>query len=280
MRLLDRDQYTKAASWLKEVPFNKMFASDVVLQKIDGLVYADKAETPTSFYIVHPYGMSLLLGNCENEIFNQQLADYLLNKDQSRNKIDWMQVYPEGWSSKLIQLIGDKLSAREQKAESGRFEADQLQVEEHTRVNFKFNQDKFLSFKATFRTGSYDMRRTGETEFHHLPGTVVPKFFWKSAEQFLKQGVGFSIWFNNELASTAFSAYIDDQRLEIGIESAPQFRGRGFAIEVCSTLINYCLNNGYEPVWACRLENTNSYLLAQKLGFDPVLFLPFYRVKI
>jgi hypothetical protein len=34
-----------------------------------------------------------------------------------------------------------------------------------------------------------------------------------------------------------------------------------------------------EPVWACRLENDGSYKLAQKLGFEPVLEIPYYRLS-
>ena len=280
MKLLNKDHYYLASELLKEVPFNHMFARDVVEQKINGIVYADCCDLPARFYILHPYGMSLLIGNTENKEFNLQLSDYLLNKNQSRNRIEWLQVYPEGWNTWLKQLPGDKLLTRQQKEEEVPLGVEKFQIEEHTRVNFKFNPDKYKEFRAICPDPHLEIYRTGEDEFLNMPGTVVPKFFWNNASQFLTQGIGFSLRFNGRLACTAFSAYADDQYLEFGIESAPQFRGMGFAKETCAALIDYCLENNLEPVWACRLGNTGSYLLAQKLGFEPVRFLPFYKVDI
>lgn len=69
-----------------------------------------------------------------------------------------------------------------------------------------------------------------------------------------------------------------DNQLEFGIETVDGFRGKGFAFHTASSLIDYCLENNYEPVWACRLENTGSYKLAEKLGFEPTVTLPYYKL--
>ena len=280
MELLNKEQYYKAAEALKEVWFNHLFACAVVEQKIDGLIYTDNSDFPSSFYILHPYGMSLLIGNCKNEDFNIQLTEYLLNKDGLRNRAEWMQVYPEMWNAQLSTLLGNQLLTKKQKNEGDFSETDLVKVDEQTRVNFKFNFDKYADYKANQPYEHLEIFRTGEEEFQNMPGTVVPKFFWQSSTQFLNEGIGFSLRFNGELACTAFSAFINDRQLELGIESAPQFRGKGFAMHTCTALIDYCLENRYEPVWACRLENTASYLLAQKLGFEPVQFHPFYKVNV
>ena len=57
MKLLNKDQYYKAAKPLEDVVFNHLFARAVVEQEIDGLIYTDNSDVPKSFYIVHPYGM-------------------------------------------------------------------------------------------------------------------------------------------------------------------------------------------------------------------------------
>jgi len=80
------------------------------------------------------------------------------------------------------------------------------------------------------------------------------------------------------LVSTAFSAFVHGHLLELGIETLAGFYGRGFAQFTCSALIDYCLENNLEPVWACRLENTGSYKLAQKLGFEVEHLLPYYQL--
>ena len=277
---MNKEQYYKAIESLKEVSFNHLFACAVAEQKIDGLIYTDNRDFPTSFYILHPYGMSLLTGNFKNEEFNNQLVEYLLNKDGLRNQIEWMQVYPEMWNTQLSRLLGNQLLTKKQKDGRVISEVEPIKVDEHTRVNFKFDANKYAEFRLNQSAGQFEIIRTGEKEFQNMPGTVVPKLFWQSASQFLNEGIGFSLWFNGELACTAFSAFIDDRQLELGIESATQFRGKGFAMHTCAALIDYCLENRLEPVWSCRLENTASYLLAQKLGFEPVDYHPFYKVNV
>mgnify|MGYP000940173832 FL=1 len=109
---------------------------------------------------------------------------------------------------------------------------------------------------------------------------MIPRFFWNSPELFKKVGAGFTLYYNGEPASTAFSAYVENNKLEIGIETIEKFKGKGFALLVCSALIDYSIDRGLEPEWSCRLENTGSYRLAQKLGFVPQLYIPYYRLPV
>ena len=152
-------------------------------------------------------------------------------------------------------------------------------VEEHTRVNFRFNPDKYIAFKQ----GTWKLRHTHRSHnpelFEKMKGAVVPRYFWNNADDFCKNGKGFSVVDGNMPVATAYSAYIFGGLLELGIEtSAPNFAGKGLAMHACSALIDYCLNNNYEPIWSCRFENTGSYNLAGKLGFEPTVTLPFYRL--
>lgn len=81
---------------------------------------------------------------------------------------------------------------------------------------------------------------------------MAPKFFWRNAEQFAERGIGYTLMDGGEAASTAFAAFVEDSQLEIGIETNEQHRGKGYASHVCAALIDYCLENGLEPVWSCR----------------------------
>ena len=112
-----------------------------------------------------------------------------------------------------------------------------------------------------------------------MKGKVIPLNFWNNATEFLENAIGYSTYCKNELACTAFASFILGNFLELGMETRPKFRGKGLARYTCSKLIDYCLANNYEPVWACRLENIGSYRLAQSLGFDDVLQVPYYRLS-
>jgi L-amino acid N-acyltransferase YncA len=66
--------------------------------------------------------------------------------------------------------------------------------------------------------------------------------------------------------------------LELGMETEPEFRRKGFASIITAKLIDYCLERDLEPIWACRDGNKASYNLAVKLGFEPVAYLPYYEL--
>lgn len=73
MKRLERKDYYKAIEPLGKVKINTMFAESVVKQVIPGSVYVDDIVNPRAFYIAHPCGMSLLIGESDNEEFKRDL---------------------------------------------------------------------------------------------------------------------------------------------------------------------------------------------------------------
>jgi hypothetical protein len=275
MKLLDKSQYKILAEPLKQVKFNISFALSVIEHEVTGKVYVDSYENPKTFYVVHPYGMSLLCGDYNNNEFKRSFKDYALNTNGVRSEFEWMQVYPNTWDKTLSDLFVNLLVKEANnidKKETGI-------IELNTRVNFKFNKEKYLNFKQEILPLNCTIIQTDKDVFTKMKGSVIPSNFWDSAEEFLNKGMGFSLPYNNRIASTAYSAFVHKDKLEIGIETLDEFRGKGYAYYACSALIDYCIANGYEPDWACRLENTSSYKLALKLGFEPCEEFSYYRLS-
>ncbi|MFH2096127.1 MAG: GNAT family N-acetyltransferase [Bacteroidota bacterium] len=273
MIILDKKYYHKLLPPLAEVKINHQFARAVLEQKVSGTVYADSETNPACFYVLHPYGMSLLFGECGNPEFNARFREHALNMQKTRKRFEWMQAYPNDWHQALNNLFGSNMIRYEDNKES----VEENIIELNTRVNFRFNESKFRPFVPY--GSEINIVRTGRELFADMKGSVVPASFWDNADDFCVNGVGFSLFFENKLASTAYSAFRFDNMLELGIETSEEFRGKGLAKYACSALISHCLENGLEPVWACRLENTGSYRLALSLGFDPVLETPYYRLS-
>ncbi len=274
MKLLNKDSYHLALEAIQQVTINKLFALAVIEQKVEGAIYVDNTENPSAFLVCHPYGMSLLFGNEQNAEFNTAFVHYAFNGDNRRVKTEWLQSYPTAWNTKLTELFEHKIIREE--AANGNVQDGKIELS--TRVNFKFNIEKYQMFKKNFKFEPYEIVRTHEQLFDKIEGTVVPKYFWNNAADFVKNAVAFTLLYNDKIASTAFSAFVQNNKLELGIESLPQFRGKAFATHTCVALIDYCIENGYEPIWACRLQNVNSYKLAQKLGFEPTIYIPFYKL--
>ena len=275
MELLDRTDYGKAIEPFKNVTINNLFARAVIEQTVSGKIFADDKTNPKTFYVVHPYGMSLLFGESSNDKFNEAFKSYALNKDNSRNAFEWMQAFPNDWDNVLSLLFKDvlvKSADNKEKAEKGI-------IELNTRVNFKFNIAKHIPLSSLVVDNDITIVRADGQMFRDMQGSVVPKYFWNDEEDFLKNGVAFALFYKDELASMSFSSYWFDDDFEMGIETKENFRGKGLAELACRAIIDYCIENNYEPIWSCRLENIGSYKLAQKLGYEPTLYLPYYRLS-
>ena len=273
---IDQSQYNSVVNPLNEVTINNLFARSVVEKHVPGIIYVDQVKEPKTFYISHPYGMSLLFGETERNDFNSKLLDYALNSHQVRTKDEWLQAFPSSWSEKLSTLFGDflfKSKARSVLTKNGK-------IEEDIRVNFKFNIQKYLEIKRKNNQEDHLILRTDRDMYERIPGRVIPRFFWRDAGHFCKHGVGYTLIHDTQFASTAFSSFIHDHQLEIGIETSERYRGKKFALSVCSSLIDYCLENSYEPIWACSGGNLGSYHLALKLGFEPTVSIPYYKLWV
>lgn len=271
---LDKNGYDQLIEPLSKVKINNLFARSVIEKKIEGKVYVDNTNAPRTFYVVHPYGMSLLFGASDNEAFNNSFREHAFNYQRTRNYHEWLQADPGNWESVLQRLFDGHLVS------SSASYGNQCSgiIELNTRINFKFNLAKYQEFKKKHIVEDLKVVRTDQQMFREMKGSVIPFYFWNSADEFYEKGVGFSLLHDGRLASTAYSAFIHDDQLEIGIETSEAFRGKGFAQYVCSSLIDYCMERQLEPVWACRKENTGSYQLARKLGFEPVMEIPYYRL--
>jgi GNAT superfamily N-acetyltransferase len=243
---------------LRALPINTLFVQSILCGHVDGWIRADDARDPRALYAVHPYGMSLLWGRDAGAGWRAWLAGHL---GSATRPAEWLQVYPDAWSSTVEALAGD--------------------AERHTRVNFGFDRDAYLEARREL-AAAFDAATIVPTTaeiFARLDGGVVPRQFWRDPAQFLAAGGGLSAIVAGEVAATAFCSFRHGALFELGIETAPQHRGKGLARLVASALIDACLERGLEPVWACRLENVASFQLARRLGFTPTAHLPYYRLS-
>ncbi len=262
--------YEIALKLLESASINTHFAKAVLMHKANGLVFVDDICTPTVAYIIHSYGMSLLIGNNQNKLFNAELKNYWLNN--LGDKDEYLQAYPHNWDDILPEIIPSTIIDCNDNLEDAK-------VIKHVRVNFVFNQDKFQEIRKNYNLSIYDVREYTSLDFAKFTGSVVADKFWRDAKLFDEQAKAFASCQDGNIASIAFSACKDEHILELGIETNLNYRGHGFAKIVCLTLIDYSLEQNLVPVWACRKGNLGSYHLALSLGFEVEQELSYYQFK-
>jgi hypothetical protein len=281
MQILDSADYEHISNMVQNIPFNTLFIRVILQGRVKGTIYVNDWLNPDVCLAFHPYGMLLLSGRIDNAGFNHELKDFLLNTYFPRPL--WLQVYPPDWSNLLSSLLGDRLVKYPSSSDYAESEREfgllnRKNVVETTRVNFTFNPHKYFGSPLIKMQPGLKIIRINAHLFETMPGTVIPRYFWNSFEDFLRGGLGFSVLKDDELLSTCCSAFAIDNFYEIGIQTVPGKQGKGYAELACRAYIDYCLAQGYEPVWSCRKENLGSYKLALKLGFEPTLELPYYSL--
>lgn len=280
MHLLKQDQYDRVVAFLRDLPINTLFARVVAERQVDGTIWVDDPLDPRACYVWHPYGMSLLCGSATKQSFLDGLAGHLTGETWSRLSLEWLQVYPNEWSTVLDEIFDGRIvQTDDDPSRSWTSASVGGTVLRDTRVNFRFDGERHASVAESLSIppGCQIIDDVG-TIHSEMTGSVVPSVFWDDAQSLRDRGAAFALLCEGEIASAAFSAFTIDHFLELGVETTDRFRGRGFAIHVCRELIRYCLERQLEPVWACRLGNVASYRLALRLGFEHTWSLPYYRL--
>lgn len=252
---------------LGHLDINVGFARAVLENLVDGRLWADRAPASRAMHALHPYGMSLVWGDALDEAIGSLVSH--LRAGEYRATDEWLQIDPRwhslDWDSMLDAVTpGNGPSAHR----PVRF----------SRVNFAFDRARFAVMRGSDPIpAGWSVRRATASDFG-MAGSVVPRYFWRSAEQFLAHGGGWCIERDGVVGAVAFASFRFGDEVELGIETLPALRGQGLALAIATAMIRDLVAEGLTPVWSCRRENHASYELALKLGFYVTKVMPYYKL--
>ncbi|MGL5085570.1 MAG: GNAT family N-acetyltransferase, partial [Clostridium sp.] len=144
------------------------------------------------------------------------------------------------------------------------------------RYNLILNVDKYNENLKDLNLNNYKVIKATKEEMSKYKGVVVPKYFWNDNN--IDKCQAFIVLNGEEEASIAFSSAIKGNVMEIGVETKEEYRRKGLVTVATKSLIEYCLENGYKPIWACKNENFGSANSANKLGFEKIYEGPYYEI--
>jgi GNAT superfamily N-acetyltransferase len=142
----------------------------------------------------------------------------------------------------------------------------------------KFDVDKLRRFCQALPSG-FELRQVRLEEVTQFATDLDPALVYnfRSHEEFMTRGVGLGILHQGTFVCGASSAAVGGGKVEIELQTHPQFRRRGLARAVAAALILYCLEHGIEPCWDAA--NEPSAALARQLGFHSTGKYEAYRLK-
>lgn len=248
--------------------FNTGFARAVIEDLVDGWLWVDRSTSPRVVHALHPYGMSLVWGPDLGAVVDGLAAH--LREGSYRTREEWLQIDPR-WEHLDWNVLLQAASGSAQVASSA--------VQRFHRVNFQFDRTSFLARHGRVDApGGCKLRAMGAADFDIPRASVVPSAFWRNAAQFLAHGGGWCLEQDGRPAAFAFTSYRFDHELEIGVETMPEHRGKGYALVVAAAMVQAALAAGLTPVWSCRQENVASVRLAERLGFGVARVGPYFRL--
>lgn len=86
----------------------------------------------------------------------------------------------------------------------------------------------------------------------------------------LREGVVACGIVSNRVVAIGYTSAISGGYADIGVHTAAEWRGRGFATACASMVANRVQSMGLKPVWSTSGDNPASIKIAEKLGFERV----------
>ncbi|ACB76459.1 GNAT family N-acetyltransferase [Opitutus terrae] len=274
--------YSLALERLRTLPFNTSFAEAVLTGSARGFAYADDPERPAAFVVGIPAGMTLLFGESGNAGFVRAVYDYVTSADGARRRMELLQAWPDAWEHRIRDwMTGRIVSGHEVEAAkltpAQAMTAHPGKIVEWVRLNYTLDVAQFRSRPRKPLPAMCRIARVGPEGFD-VKGSTVPHEFWDSAEEFVRRGIGYAVWRDEQIASLAFSAFVVAGQVEVGIETRSGDRGLGLATHACAALIEHCLAKEIEPLWSCRQGNRGSEATARTLGFVETQQIPYFAL--
>ena len=238
-------------AFINEIHADQIYIYSMLENRQKGRVFVDNVNDIQNVIFWHYCGFAYVAGNGENEAFNHMLGRLIQGDYEANQSRFILAVAEENWKEVLRQLSKSNT------------------IYERTRYQFKFNTQKFMIEDWKVPEG-YELKEIDKDIINKLQGRIIPSFSWESAETFLQKGKGMCLIHNGEIACNAFSAAIGNGQMDIGIETNPNYRGKGLGKIIAAQMVDYALRNGFEPIWGCDSENLGSSSIAQSVGYEKI----------
>ena len=268
---LTPDQYPIVRPVVEALRYNIVIDS-VIDGNTPGWVFADDAERPTVAFIWDMQDAMLVAGNPDNAEVTLALAALIRGRivpDARRRGIPFLSLHYDrpAWQPAIERTVLAGWEPRKV--------ARYYYILENLAWNWRIGMppgSEMRPITATLLEGE-DMENADQVR-----GWVLS--FWQSLEAFEAKGVGYCVVYGETIASWCLSVFVSGRNYELGLATAPDFRGRGLAKRTAAACAEACLGRGLKVHWHCLEENYPSRRVAEKVGFDEEVRYEVYRFSI
>lgn len=258
---VSKDQFQLVLPLFSDIRNKAVFAHSVIEQTQRGAIFVNNIENPTTAFLTSCGGFYCLVGSPGNNNFNDKVVDFLNNES---NHIGF-------YALALFSLEWEKAFDKYQLINANKIIRTYFQFVEHKFLENAREYNQFLDKDLEYRSLNEEISNIYREEFYSYY-----KHVWDSNSHFINSGMGHFITKGSNIISVCSSPYVGGGFAEIDIITIEDFKRRGFATKVGNEFINECRTKNILPNWCCHSENTASFYLAKKLGFERISEHPMY----
>lgn len=267
---LNLSDYWLVGELFEDLRYNLVIDS-VIAGNTPAWVYVDDGPEPRAAWIWNRMGTMLLAGQSDEEAFNRALSAVLSGRvvpDARRRRIPSLTLHysPDVWEAKVGRLLPGVAGERTWR----RFYAfDRLRVLWREQI----------APGCAMRRIDGELLHQGQLE---NVGSVVGwvRSFWHTFEDFAERGFGFCLVRGEVITGWCLTVYASGRDVELGLATAPEYRGRGFATLTAAACVEHSIDKGFTPHWHCDEANLASMRVAEKVGFSHPTRYPVYTFRL
>ncbi len=247
--------FEKIKQLCNDIKIEKVYPFSILEGVQKGEIFVDNDEAPTSALIWHYCGFANIAGEC-NDGFIEEVMHMMQNPSEGHS--GRMALQSEGDDNLRDIIMSTPKVAR------------------YERYTFVFAGEK----NGTPCTMNTEPEPISPKNYELMRGRIVPTFSWHSKDAFFRNGFGYFLVEDGQMAACAFSSGISRDYVDIGVETEEKYRGKGYGKLVATAMIKETLRRGKIPVWGCDTRNEASMKLAMSVGFEITGTHPWYKYEI
>jgi hypothetical protein len=223
----------------------------VLLDKQNGTVFVNDAQSISQVYVEHQSGFSQVFGSSDIN-FEREIEIYLLQKRQfSPEKV---RLYcPSALSFTESLEKNSELSYRQRfvldtskfKYELGHY----VIPNEHNVILCEVNKNNIKKIDKNFN---------------------LVNRFWRNPDDFIRESMAIIATCGGQMVSICYAAAVANNSAEIDVLTLKQYRSKGLAKLAVMEFLKRCLEDSITPLWDCFTNNSGSMALAKSVGFYPL----------
>lgn len=240
-RVIDRSRYKEYIEYARECKANRVYPMSIVTGIQDGEIYTDDKGC---ILFWHYCGFAYISGNVSPDVL-EAIYQKLFVPDTERRflLITNSEIVSKYYSSRELFRIDKRIEYSHCGMPDVLPELD----------------DRFVFERIT------------SGNIGDIRGRIIPSFSWKDSDAFLRNGFGFLARSREDgtIAAVAFSSAVSPEEVDIGVETAEEYRNHGLASYLAYRMCEEIIQSGRKPVWAHAETNTGSQKTALSVGFKP-----------